>query len=84
MMTYKVRTPELALAYITDCNLATVESMAMKKTRPKGEFERQISIAQTAINWMLQMGVDVSDTRAAKIVADYNGDVTEYIKEIMV
>lgn len=41
-----VRTPEMALAYITDCTLATVASMAMLKSRKKGEFERQINIAQ--------------------------------------
>ena len=84
MMAHKVRTPGVALAYITDCTLATIESMAMKKHRGKHEFERQISIAQKAIDWMVQMDVDVSDTRAAKIVADYDGNVTEYIKEFTV
>ena len=63
-----VRTPELALAYITDCTLATVASMAMKKSRGKGEFERQISIAQKSINWMVVMDVDMANTRAADVM----------------
>ena len=57
-----------ALAYITDCTLATVCDMASKKKRPKHEFERQMSIAQTAINWMVQMGVDVTTTRAEDVL----------------
>lgn len=63
----KVRTVEQALAYITDCTLATVSHMAMHKSRPKGEYKRQIAIAQTAVTWMREMGVDVSGTRAEEI-----------------
>ena len=37
-----VKTPEQALSYLTDCTLATVAIMAMKKSRSKREFERQI------------------------------------------
>ena len=35
MLKYNVRTPADALVYITDCNLATVESMAKKSKRRK-------------------------------------------------
>jgi len=68
MQKHQVGNPGQALAYITDCTLATVCDMAMKKKRPKHEFARQMSIAQTAINWMVQMGVDVSTTRAADVI----------------
>ena len=68
MHKYNVRTPADALAYITDCTLATVATMAMKTRRPKHEFERQISIAQTAVTWMQQMGVDMSSTRAEEVI----------------
>lgn len=68
MNKHKVRTIEKAMAYITDCCLATVSSMAMKKSRPKGEYDRQISIAQSACDWMEQFGVDVTGTRAEDIV----------------
>jgi hypothetical protein len=68
MMKYQVRTPEDALLYITDCTLATVADMAMKKSRRKHEFERQISIAQTACDWISEMGIDPKTTRATDIV----------------
>lgn len=51
-----VRTPIEALEYLVDCQLATVSSMAMKKRRPKHEYERQVSIAQTALDWSCSMG----------------------------
>jgi hypothetical protein len=63
-----VRTPEQALAYITDCCLATVSHMAMLKSRKKNEFARQISIAQTACDWIADMKIDPTGTRAAEIV----------------
>lgn len=49
--------------------------------RPKHEFERQMSIAQTAINWMVQMGIDVYTTRAAEVVAA--GGVNEWARRYM-
>lgn len=64
-----VRDPGQALAYITDCNLATVCDMATKKSRPKAEFERQKAIAQKAVDWMKAMGVDYSATRAVDVVS---------------
>lgn len=63
-----VRTPEEALVYITDCCLATVGHMATLKSRKKSEFERQISIAQTACDWMRDMGIDPKGTRAEDII----------------
>lgn len=68
MQKHQVGNTGQALAYITDCTLATVCDLAMKKKRPKYEFERQMSIAQTAINWMVQMGVDVTTTRAEDVI----------------
>lgn len=69
MMKYAVRTPADALAYLTDCTLATVCDMASKKRRPHFEFLRQMSIAQTGVTWMQEMGVDTSTTRAADVIA---------------
>ena len=63
-----VRTPEDALLYLTDCCLATVARMAMLKSRKKGEFERQISIAQTACDWLYDFKIDPKGTRAEDIV----------------
>ena len=63
-----VRNPEQALAYITDCTLATVAHMAMRKSRPKHEYARQKAIAQRAITWMDNMRIDYKGTRAADVL----------------
>lgn len=78
MNRFEVRTLEGAIAYITDCNLATVCSMACKKSKTKYEFERQISIAQTAIDWMIQLKVDFSSTRAKDVVEHFGGSVADW------
>ena len=63
-----MRSVEQALAYVTDCNLATVCDLASLKKPPKQEFARQISIAQQAIDWMRSYGVDFTGTRAVDVV----------------
>lgn len=67
MSKYDVRNSEQALAHITDCTLATVCKLATKKSASKSELNRQISIAQQAIDWMDKFGVDYSKTRAAEV-----------------
>ena len=68
MNRWDVRTPADALAYITDCTLATVCDMAVKKSRAKHEYARQKAIAQRAIDWMAQMDVDMQNTRARDVI----------------
>ena len=80
MFMTQVKTVNDALAYITDCNLATVVSLALKKSRPKSEFIRQIDIAQFAVDWMQQMDVDFSGTRAEDIVNKFDGNVKLWIE----
>ncbi len=57
-----------AFAYATDCNLATVCDMAMTRSRKKGEYWRQIKIAQKMCDWMSLFDVDPESTRAADII----------------
>jgi len=78
-----VRTPEQALAYLTDCTLATVCDLAAKRSRPKHEFDRQKTMAQTAINWMLEMKVDFHDTRARDVVDKHGGSVDAWAATFM-
>ncbi len=78
MQKHMVRTAEDALAYLVDCTLATVSDMAGKKRRPKYEFERQIEIAQIGLNWMRNMSVDCSTTRAQKVIEQFNGNVAKW------
>ena len=58
-MKHLVRTPEQALLYLADCTLATVSDMAMKKSKSKHEFQRQIAIAQSAVDWIKYFNVEV-------------------------
>lgn len=67
MNMHDVRDPGQALAYITDCTLATVSDLAALARPPKHELLRQIGIAQKAIDWMDRFGVDYSKTRAADV-----------------
>jgi len=66
---HTVRSPEDALTYVTDCTLATVTGLASLSRPPKHELQRQIDIAQAAIDWMDRFGVDYSSTRAADVKA---------------
>lgn len=79
MQKYCVMNAGQALAYITDCCLATVADMATKKRKPKHEYSRQISIAQTACNWMRDFGIDASSTRAEDIIGKMT--VEEWAKQ---
>lgn len=78
MQRHEVRDVGQALAYITDCNLATVASFALLKKPPKHEFHRQINIAQQAIDWGRVMGVDFSTTRAQDVIMNYAGSVADW------
>jgi len=63
-----VKNPADALVYITDCCLATVSIMAGLKSRKEYEYQRQINIAQKACNWMKQMKIDPTGSRAEDII----------------
>jgi hypothetical protein len=82
MMKNRVRTIEEAFLYIADCNLATVSSMAMLKSRKKGEFERQIRIAQTMVNWASGFNLGHGETRL-KEVFEFENDVKKWAEQYM-
>lgn len=69
MTAERVKTPEDAIAYMTDCTLATVVRLAMKKSRAKHEFERQVSIAQKGVDWMREFTCEINkQSRAFKVI----------------
>jgi len=85
-----VRSELDGIVYLTDCTLATVSSMAMKKSRPKGEYSRQIEIAQKGYQMMVDFGFDFDATprfgvvhagRAREIWKDFNGSVVDWSKK---
>ena len=83
MLKNRVNTSADALAYIVDCTLATVYNMAVKKSKQKYEFNRQIAIAQVGIDWMKEMNVDFSTTRAADVVKEFSGNVQKWAEQFM-
>ena len=68
MMRSQVRTPADALAYLTDCTLATVCRMAMRKSRATGEYQRQIAIAEAGVRWMIEMDIPRTENSRAAYV----------------
>lgn len=71
----RIASTEQALSYLTDCTLATVCDLAMKKSAPKSELKRQISMAQTALDAMKRFNVDFKGTRAEDVCTKHNGSV---------
>lgn len=80
MFKSQVRTIEDAFVYVCDCNLATVADLAGKRSRGKHEYERQIQIAQTAINWMRSFGVRPSG-RSSDVLQDFGGSVEKWASQ---
>lgn len=81
-MKHLIRTPEQALVYLADCTLATVSGMAMLKSRKKNEFERQISIAQTAVDWIKDFKIEVAvDSRIYQVLSLQSRKVSEWAEK---
>jgi len=83
MRKYDVRTSEDAFCYLLDCTLATVGEMAFKKSRPKGEFKRQILIAQMGIDWVRTFKIKTDEGRIQEILEYYGGEVGAWAKRYM-
>lgn len=71
--------------YLTECTLATVDDLAMKKSRPKGEFARQQLIAQRGIDWLASriFTNDSVSGRVKDVFNNHNGNVEAYAQEIV-
>ena len=68
-----------AFSYFLDCQLATVEEMAMKKSTPKSGFNRQIAIAQKMYDFVDHKGIEVSSgSRAIDVSNGFRGSVFHY------
>lgn len=75
-------TPGAALAYIADCQLATVGHMAMVKRKSVHEYARQKSIAETCIAAALRFS-NVGEIAKTQILAvNEAGSVEAYAKAI--
>jgi len=66
-----------AIVYLTDCTLATVGMMATKKSRPKGEYSRQISIAQRGVDYIKGFNISVPVYSRIYVILDVHGGSVE-------
>lgn len=67
----RIRGTDDALAFLTECTLATVEGLAGRARPPKHELSRQISIAQTGITHLggiVQPGVNRGCPRVQDVI----------------
>lgn len=73
-----------ALAYLTECTLATVADLKMKKSAPKNETARQINIAQVGIDWCQNEEINLAAihaTRANEVIKKFNGRVKDWAEQ---
>lgn len=69
-----------ALVYLTDCTLATVEGLALKKSASKNEFLRQCSMAQFGVSWIKRSGYPVASGRVKEVI-DNSGSIKIWLKK---
>jgi len=84
MQKHLVRTPEDALLYLTDCHLATVSDLAMKRSRGKHEFERHIQIAQTSVDWIKSFRIEIPvHSRAYDVLSLPDQKVSSWVEKYL-
>ena len=74
--------PGKALAYIADCQLATVEWMATIKRKSQSDYRRQIDIAETCVAAavLFSAPADIDNTRMLDV--SIAGSVEAYAKAL--
>jgi hypothetical protein len=80
---HSVQTEKEALAYLLDCQLATVEQLALRKSPPLGELDRHKIIAKKALDFCIKFGVDISSTRGHDVVTKADGSVDRWARECL-
>jgi hypothetical protein len=77
----RVTNSDEALRYMVECTLATVDYMAELSRPPKGEYHRQIEMAQKGLNFIREFGITPTG-RIADIVKNHNWDVKNWADQI--
>lgn len=73
-----------ALAYLTECTLATVTDLKMKKSASKSETARQIRIAQIGVDWCNSEKVNtdaIHASRVTEVTSKYNSRVESWAEQ---
>ena len=78
----RVHDEKSALLYAANCQLATVSDLAMKKSRGKWDYERQIKLAQNLVDWIHEFKIEVDKgNRVADIMALPSRSVKEWAEQ---
>lgn len=62
-----VTTASDALIYLSECNLATVEGLSLKKSKLKTSYARHIEIAQISIDFLSKIGINADSSRVSDV-----------------
>lgn len=68
-----------AHAYFTECNLATLEVLLMKKSSSKSSISRQRSICINMLSWVDNNHIGTDNPRLVKIMKDVNKMASEQL-----
>jgi len=73
-----------ALAYATECALATVEDFAISKSkrRARGDYARHIKIAQNLFGWLKEFNLIADGSRASEILSVFDSSVKAWSEHV--
>ncbi len=77
MQRHKIRTIDHALAYMSDCQIATA-SRALYSRGSKKDVKRHIAIAQIGVNWINFFDLSRNTFYAKEIIDSFNSMVVEW------
>ena len=84
MSTKIFSTIEETLVFMTECTLATVETLQGLKSASKSEYKRQKNIAQIGIDHIISFNITVkkcfSTPRVSDVILNYHGNVEEFLE----
>lgn len=79
-----INSPEEALVYMTECTMATIAHMGSLSSKIKGEFNRQISIAQTGIDALRAFHiVPKKGTRVHDVLFNKHATVSTWVDDLL-
>jgi len=73
-----VRTPEEALSYSLECQLATVNEMIMRKSPARCALERQLLITASLYGFCVNFNASMDLNRCRELHEGYKGNVRAY------
>lgn len=81
MLKRDIKNLEDAFIYLSDCQFATMEDLFFKKSTPKCEMDRQISISMTFVEYAKAFNISLNgNTRMEEFIRSGETDYKKYLK----